>query len=152
MSAKQHAAHVHHFFLLLVPFFLVTIVLALLVSGGHAGANSGRPLSATLTGAAEINGGDPDGSGTATLTLNEGQGEICFTFTVANLATVTGVHIHKAPVGQNGPIVVPLNALSGCVNADPALIKDIRQHPEAYYVNVHTTEFPGGAIRGQLSK
>jgi hypothetical protein len=61
MSAKQHAAHIRHFFLLLVPFFILTIVLALLVSGGHAGANGGRPLSATLTGAAEINGGDPDG-------------------------------------------------------------------------------------------
>ncbi len=152
MSAKPHAAHVHRFFLFLAPFFILTVVLAFLVSVGPAGANGGRPLSATLTGAAEINGGDLDGSGTATLTLNEGQGEICFNFTVANLATVIGVHIHKAPVGQNGPIVVPLNTLSGCVNADPALIKDIRQDPVAYYVNVHTTEFPGGAIRGQLSK
>src|SRR5947207_9703813 len=142
MSAKQHAAHVQRFFLFLVPLLLLTVLLALLVSVSPAGANSGRPLSATLTGAAEINGGDPDGSGTAALTLNQGQGEICFNFTVANIATVTGVHIHKAPVGQNGPIVVPLNTLSGCVNADPTLIKAIRQDPAAYYVNVHTTEFP----------
>jgi hypothetical protein len=41
---------------------------------------------------------------------------------------------------------------SGCVEADRGLIKDIRKNPAGYYVNVHTTEFPGGAIRDQLSK
>jgi hypothetical protein len=35
---------------------------------------------------------------------------------------------------------------------DPELIKDIRQNPSSYYVNLHTAEFPIGVIRGQLSK
>jgi hypothetical protein len=71
-------------------------------------------------------------------------------------------HIHLAPAGTNGPIVVPLfagsfagtDSASGCVeNVDRDLIKAIRQDPSAYYVNVHSTpDFPGGAIRGQLSK
>jgi hypothetical protein len=30
--------------------------------------------------------------------------------------------------------------------------KDIVQTPENYYVNVHNAEYPGGAVRGQLSK
>ena len=43
--------------------------------------------------------------------------------------------------------------LSGCATGvDEDLIKDIRQNPENYYVNVHTGPFQGGAIRGQLSK
>jgi hypothetical protein len=42
---------------------------------------------------------------------------------------------------------------SGCttVGVDRDLAKDILKNPEDYYVNVHTTLFPYGAIRGQLS-
>jgi hypothetical protein len=41
---------------------------------------------------------------------------------------------------------------SGCTeNVDPALIQAIIDSPERYYVNVHNAEFPGGAVRGQLS-
>jgi len=39
---------------------------------------------------------------------------------------------------------------SGCVSADSELIKEIRQSPAEFYVNVHNSEFTGGAVRGQL--
>jgi hypothetical protein len=71
-------------------------------------------------------------------------------------------HIHAGPAGVAGPVVVTLftgalagtASVSGCAeNVDPELIKAIRQNPEAYYVNVHSRpNFPGGAVRGQLSK
>ena len=61
--------------------------------------------------------------------------------------------------GRAGPIVIHLTApgadgtSSGCVSADPALIKAIRQNPENYYINVHTLPLYGaGAVRAQLSK
>ncbi len=136
---------------------LVLVCLALLVFGGHRVADANKTLAADLTGAAEIGGGDPDGTGSALINFSPASNEICFDIRVSNLATPTAAHIHHAAAGINGPVVVPLSApvngvATGCVTADPALIKDIMQHPEDYYVNVHTVEYPGGAIRGQLSR
>ena len=118
----------------------------------------GRPIEVAMTGAQEAPGpGDPDGSGTAFFTLNQGQRLICYELVVAEIATPTAAHIHRAPAGSPGPVVVPLNApasgfSSGCAEVDPGLIKEIRQFPERFYVNVHNAPFPGGAVRGQLGQ
>jgi hypothetical protein len=102
--------------------------------------------------------GDPDGAGTARITLNPGQGEVCFEIATTGIATPTRGHIHAAPAGRNGPIVVDFfngnttpGPLSGCATGiDRALITDILRNPRDYYVNVHNADYPGGALRGQL--
>lgn len=141
---------------LLVIVALVGLVSAALAAGVQA---AGRPFSTTMTGAQEVPGpADPDGSGTANIWLNQGLGEVCFSLEVSGIEPATAAHIHQAPVGVAGPIVVPLTpptdgSSSGCIEGvDQALIKDIRQNPSEYYVNVHNAEFPAGALRGQLSK
>ncbi|HEY3212412.1 MAG TPA: CHRD domain-containing protein [Actinomycetota bacterium] len=142
---------------------VAAVVFVVLVPAGSVGADAGRPFATTLTGAAEVPAADPDASGSASIILNQGLGTVCFDLSWANVdGTVFAAHIHLAPVGVNGPIVVPLfagsfagtDSLSGCVEGvDRDLIKAIRQDPSAYYVNVHSTpDFPGGAIRGQLGK
>jgi hypothetical protein len=72
-------------------------------------------------------------------------------------------HIHRGAAGEAPPnnIVVPLfvapgagvgpTAATGCVATTPALATEISGNPAGFYVNVHTTEFPGGAMRGQLA-
>ena len=136
---------------------VIMIVLAVLALASIA-ADGGRKFTTTLTGAAEVPGpGDPDGSGTATITLNHGQGQVCWELTVSDIAPATAAHIHVAPAGVAGPVVVPLSpptsgSSSGCASADRDLIKAIIQNPEQYYVNVHNAEYPAGALRGQLSK
>lgn len=141
---------------------LLTAGFAMVLSGPVGAV--GRPFSTTLTGSAEVPGpGDPDASGTASITLNQGQGEVCFSLTWENIdGTVVASHIHEAPVGVAGPVVVPLfvdtsfagtGSLSDCVaGVSEELIKDMRQNPADSYVNIHSTVFPAGAIRGQLSK
>jgi hypothetical protein len=144
-----------------VLFAGLAIVLAL--AGVATAGNGGRPLSTSLTGASEAPGpGDPNATGVASLRLNQGQERVCFDVSWADVdGVVSAGHIHIAPVGDPGPIVVTLfegtfastDATNGCVeDVDRDLIKAIRKHPSAYYVNVHSSDFPDGAIRGQLSK
>ena len=117
--------------------------------------HGGRPLHATLLPQNSVPPVASSGSGTALVTLNQGQGEVCWDISVQGLTTpVILAHIHQGTAGVNGPVVVdfmePVNGLNGCVSADPTLIKQIRQNPADYYVNVHTTMFPAGEVRGQL--
>jgi hypothetical protein len=120
--------------------------------------HGGRPLTTTMTGAAEVPGpGDPDGNGTAELTLNRGQSEVCFRLTVSGIAPASAAHIHRGAPTEAGPVVIPLappttGSSEACVSAAQELIQAIIQNPENYYVNVHNAPFPGGAVRGQLSK
>ena len=140
------------------------LAVGLVLTGAAIAADGGRPFSTALTGAAEApDPGDPDATGQADLRLNQGQGRVCFDVSWADVdGEVFASHIHVGPEGVGGPIVVTLftgsfagtDAVSGCTEeVDRDLIKDIRQNPSEYYVNVHSTpDFPGGAVRGQLAK
>ena len=104
------------------------------------------------------NQGDPDGSGTANVRVNPGQGCISYDVAVEGIEPATAAHIHEAPAGEAGGVVVGLEELptdgtsSGTVVVDRDEAKDILKTPENYYVNVHNEPYPGGAVRGQLSK
>ena len=141
-------------------------VAALAVAGVAAaqGDRSSDPLFAVLDGGYEVStegnmagAGDKDGFGSATV-LIKGNRQICFGMTVASISQPVAAHIHRGRAGENGPVVIPLlqpkrgdaDASSGCVRASRALVADIQAHPKGYYVNVHTKDFPAGAIRGQL--
>lgn len=134
------------------------VLCALMLAGPVLAEQGGRTLSAVLTGAQEVPGpGDPDGSGSATVTINQGLGQVCYEIDVSGIAPARAAHIHEAPAGQAGPVVVGLapptdGSSSGCADVGRDLAKDIRKNPSDYYVNVHTAEFPAGALRGQLSK
>ena len=145
---------------------LLAIAIGLIGTVKNATADDGgRPFVTTLTGEAEVNAqgvpnqGDLDGTGTAWLTLNPGQEEVCWEIVVSGITLpATAAHIHVAPSTAPGPVVVGLSApdasgvATGCTAADRDLIKAIIQHPENYYVNVHTSDFQPGAVRGQLGK
>jgi len=140
-------------------------ILALAMAPAAAGAagsadTGGRPIvSTSLSGPVEVPAGDPDGGGSFKATVNLGQGRVCYEIAVTNIVLPALLaHIHRAPPGQAGPVVVPLTApgaagtSSGCADVSKELAKELIQTPEAFYVNVHNTPFPAGAVRGQLSK
>ena len=115
-------------------------------------------MTASLTGAQEVPGPcDPDGSGTAEITIVDATDNICYDLNVRNIAPATAAHIHRGAVGVAGPPVVTLEAPTdggseGCVSAPGALADEIEANPVAFYVNVHNSEYPNGAIRGQLDR
>lgn len=118
------------------------------------------PLFASLTGAAEAPAkGDSDGRGAATI-LFPSPGKVCFALLASGLKKPNAAHIHRGARGVAGPIVVSLvppgagtaGFSSGCTSAPPAVVSEIARRPSAFYVNIHTSDFPGGAIRGQLHK
>lgn len=149
---------------------------ALLValSAGSVLAAGGRTFTVQLTGAAEPQGGDPNATGTAVITVNPGQETVCYSISWANASgedadptndAVWGGHIHNAPAGSNGAIFVHLfggppasmntnfgttASTSGCVEHERDALLDILRDPDQYYVNIHSGEYPGGIIRGQL--
>jgi len=116
-------------------------------------------LNATMTGAAEIPGpGDTDAAGTAVITLNDDSNEVCWQISVTNITLpAIAAHIHPGATGVAGDPLVSLTApdatgaSSGCVDADDSVVDDIIANPSQFYVNVHTTDFTGGALRGQLT-
>lgn len=118
----------------------------------HAAADAVSSLEAKMTGAAD--GVNTTGSGVALVSLY-GQNKLCYSLKVSGLNNTTVAHIHKGKAGVNGPVVVPLQlpgngSNNKCVLIKTDLFKSMMQNPSNYYVNVHTKQYPNGAIRGQL--
>lgn len=118
----------------------------------------GRAFNVTLTGEAESPAGDPVATGEATVRMRAGQGQVCYRLSATNLpSAAVAAHIHVGAAGSSGNVVVPLKTpngagqASGCAAAARSLVAAMLAKPAGYYVNVHTSDFPAGAIRGQLT-
>ncbi len=129
------------------------------------------------TGASNAIVGDPRGRGEAyVFGIDESLTVLCYSLQVSRIDELDqapgngrAAHIHRGRAGENGPVVANLAWPQGgqaadCLNAvtqparfnnvdaatAQALIADILANPGNYYVNVHNTVYPGGAVRGQL--
>ena len=146
----------------------LALAIGLLAGSGVASASDGSvTLTADLTGAQEVPPADPDGSGKAKLEINAEAGTVCFDIKIEATGTPNRAHIHIGAAGVNGGIVVPLfelrevptdprndeiemGRIGECVTGDPAVLAAVVANPAGYYVNLHNSRFPAGAIRCQL--
>lgn len=113
-------------------------------------------LAATLSGANEPAGGDPDGTGAFSAEVDADAGDFCYTLSVAKIDKATMAHVHSGEAGTSGPPVITINVTGAdgdeCAAVEPDKLKEILANPAGYYVNVHNAAFPAGAVRGQLEK
>lgn len=143
-------------------------------TGPSLSSGSGH-FNAHLTGAEEVPPVATRAQGQATYRLSKDGSSIEFKLNIANIENTLMAHIHLAPAGANGGIVVWLRPagpppelipgrfqgtyaegtitagqLVGALAGQPlsALVDAMRAGNT--YTNVHTTQNPGGEIRGQI--
>lgn len=153
----------------------VTIV-ALVATMAAAGAAPPQNFRTHLSGAEEVPPVDTNAQGQLVLQVAKDGQSIDYRLTVANIEEVHMAHLHLAPAGVNGGIVVWLypdapppqhiegrsdgTLATGTFTADDLMgalegktIADLVDEIEAgnIYANVHTLNHGGGEIRGQVS-
>lgn len=150
--------------------------LALATAPAYAG-HTNALLEATLDGRQEVtadgkrNAGDPNGRGEAYVFGIDGDpATLCYVLEVDKIAELDQApmagsrmaHLHRGARGANGPVEVTLAWPQGGQAADcltegeegkglsAGEVQQILANPEEYYVNVHNSRYPAGAVRGQL--
>lgn len=135
-----------------VILFALALAVAVIPTLALGAAEKGS-LHATMSGKVEVPKGDPDGTGTAEIKITGKK--VCWELKTAKIAKPNAAHIHKGKAGKAGPVVVPFGATykaKGCTTTSMANANAISATPGSFYVNVHNAKYPGGAVRGQLSR
>ena len=136
------------------------LVLGVFVSCNE-GDDEGGNFDISLSGGAEVCEDESacggEGSGSAELEINSDRNEVCYEIELEGVENVSAAHIHAAPEGEAGDVVVDLQyegddaGGDACVDdIDESVLEDISEEPERHYVNVHSEDYPDGAVRGQL--
>jgi len=140
---------------------LIAVTLSLAACGGSSpppSTVSSRPTTlytVSMTGAAETPKGAPHGRGVAIIAFH-GAATMCFRFShLHGFRDATVAHIDSGTTGRSGPVLVALSGgpklhHRGCLAISPTVSRAIWKQPSAYYVNVHSLQYPGGAVRAQL--
>ena len=142
-------------------FLLLALVLVALVSVGcNPGDDEGGAFDLSLSGDAEICDGDTcggSGSGDAEVEINTDENQICYEVSLSGVSDVAAAHIHEGVEGEAGDVVVDLEydgddeGADACVDGvDEGVLEGITEEPSGFYLNVHSAEYPDGAVRGQL--
>lgn len=146
------------------------MLFSLLVIAGTASATGTREYKAMLQGSNEVPARETAAHGVAQFHVSSDGTSIRYKLNVTRIENVVAGHIHVGAAGVNGPVVVNLYSPSACrtlpsgIRCDGTftaanLVGPLAGHPlsdliaamstNGTYVNVHTTQYPGGEVRGQ---
>jgi hypothetical protein len=99
--------------------------------------------------------GPPGAQGKARIVVDTAANQLCYALTWSGMPDPEEGHIHKGPKGGVGPPLISLdpakNGPRACIAVNPVLLQDLVMDPGGHYVNLHTHDHSGGAIRGQLA-
>ena len=139
-------------------FLTLTIILSAMMFSITAAAQ--QKFSVYLSGRQVVPANNSPARGTCMVTLNQTQTQVSVECRYQNLSSnVTGAHIHdNGPVGVNGPIRFDFSFTGNTTgtigpltfSTTPAQVADMRSNK--WYVDVHTSNFPNGEIRGQVKR
>jgi len=128
----------------------LTLGMVLVLASASASA---QLMQVVLSGAQEVPPVSTQASANGTISVGAD-------LAISGSVSTTGVegtmaHIHKAPAGQNGPVVVPMVKTADNIWSIPAGTKlteaqfqDLKDGN--LYINVHSAAHKGGEVRGQL--
>ncbi|MEX0789729.1 MAG: CHRD domain-containing protein [Actinomycetota bacterium] len=138
----------------------VALLAAVLLAACNPGDDEGGSFEIDLSGANEICEGDTcggDGTGTAQVDINSDENQVCYEISLDGVEGVTAAHIHSGTSEEAGPVVVNLEYDGDDQGADKCIdgvsesdLEAISEDPANHYVNVHSQQYPDGAVRGQL--
>lgn len=128
------------------------LICAVSALGSYSSIATAADIKLTLAGDQEVPPVKSAGTGTGVITVGADR-------SVKGSVTTTGIagtaaHIHEAPAGKNGPVVIPLTK-SGDTYSVPAGAKFTDAQFASYqagnlYINVHTAANAGGELRAQI--
>ncbi len=137
---------------------VLAVSLAACSSGSDDPPSTTATLSASLSGDQEPTPTVTGALGTGTLSLVSPSRELSGAISL-NGMTATAAHVHLGDIGVNGAVIVPLAetaAGSGMWAVPPNTVVTEAQATAfaagGLYFNAHSTENPGGEIRGQIGR
>ena len=139
------------------PFVLTAAACAVLLAPFVA---SGEEVTFEVSLSGPEASGDPDGRGEGTVTLNPETNEVEVRLSYSNIAEPTTVLIRRGALGTEGNVVMPIvidsdeqGTLEGQRRAaKPNVVETIAAAPAEHYLVVVNSEYPIGALRGQLQE
>lgn len=146
-------------------FKLLTIVFLTCVLNSCSDYNSSTPyapaptsntstFSATLAGTSEVPSNASTATGTATLTYNNSSKIFSVTVNYSGM-TVNSADIAKGADGVSGPTVFSFSTFTSPISYTSVALDATQEadlNSNLYYINLHSTTYSGGEIRGQLIK